>query len=167
MFTEELSSKITELFLERGIPVEDEFFTWTNFNELNNGDLVCLPMNLRAGVYKVNKITVPRGFEDDFFDDITIQLTRNSSSVWLNNTDINSGLWLYRFPKDTVDWSFWEGCESTLTMNIFNYHKVYWGQTEGYSNWYDGNEWRSSFKPGAFPRDIEKVIMESNYSKRN
>ena len=166
MFTEELSNKITELFVKRGIPVEGEFFTWTNFNELNSGDLVCLPMNLRAGVYKVTKRTVPRGFEDDFPGDTTIQLSRNYSGVWLNSIDINSGLWLYRFPKDTVDWSFWEDCESILKMNIFN-HKVDWSQIEGYSNWYDGNEWRSSFKPGAFPRDIEKVIIESNYSDKN
>ena len=55
MFTEELSNKITELFIERGIPVEGEFFTWTNFNELNSGDLVCLPMNLRAGVYEIGR----------------------------------------------------------------------------------------------------------------
>ena len=166
MFTKELSNKITELFVERGITVEGEFFTWTNFNELNSGDLVCLPMNPRAGVYEVTKRNIPGGFEDDFPGNTILQLTRNSSSVWLSNTDINSGIWLYRFPKNTVDWSFWEDSDSTLKMDIFNY-KVDWSQTENYSNWYDGNEWRSSFKPGAVPRDIEKVIIESNYSERN
>lgn len=158
-FTVEMNEKIKELFEHYSL-TEDEtcFYNYTMYNDLQEGDYILFPFNVRSGIYRIKKSTLgplaPKGYEKEKFS----MVTRNSIGAHLIPTHLNKGIWIMKVDPQYVDWSFWEGVDSMIHFNIFDF-SLNIDEVEGYSNWYDFEEWRKILPHEIFPSEpIRKII---------
>lgn len=158
--TTALNEQIKQAFNERGISYEDDFLNYRLFDQLQEGDLVCFPHNLRSGIYKVIRSTPPIWMVEDKDLETVPSLYRNCCSVPLLKSPHNEGVWLLRLNKEQIDWEEWEDVEGLLSVNLLN-QALNWKDEHGYSDWYDWQDWQRMFPPESLPDEVQKVINKT------
>lgn len=158
--TTELNALIREAFIERGISYEDDFINYNLFSQLQEGDLVCFPHNLRSGIYKVIQSAPPAWMAEEKGLKAVPSLYRNCCSVPLLKSSYNEGVWLLRLNKELINWEEWEDVEELISVNLTN-HALNWKDEYGYSDWYDWSDWQRMFPPESLPEEIQKVINKA------
>lgn len=156
-FTLEMNEEIKLAFENYSLSEDDsEFYNYTSFDELQEGDLILFPFNLRSGIYKIKKgILGPRDRSDN---KVYSMAYRNCSSSYLIPDSRNSGIWVMKIDPKYVDWEFWKDVESMLSFNFFDL-SLSVDKVHGYSNWYLFNGWRKEFPLEIFKsKEVRKIL---------